>query len=110
MDQHNYTYIDICPYCGHQNRGGAKFCSRCGAANPLATEPNNFNSNPPPQNDISGAYYQPPVANHHVTRKEFIEKYAPPSIKKRDYDYFYNLLCYCGNKCALKLFCSFNES
>lgn len=80
-NQQNYSKINCCPNCNSPLVGSAIFCTNCGARvdKSNTTQPN-FNSGfyqgqqPFPNN----AYYN----NRAVSKKEFIENYASPNLRK----------------------------
>lgn len=54
--------VQICPHCQHQNRQGAKFCSGCGQALPLASVDPTIAAQPTPPPKPTTAAQPPPQA------------------------------------------------
>lgn len=76
-----------CPKCGKELEDGSQFCAYCGAKIEEQTEYANYYTpqQAAPAYQQSAPTYQPttPVFNRAaVSKKEFIEKYAPAQLKK----------------------------
>lgn len=80
----------FCNCCGNQFPVGTQFCSVCGQENTAVnnTAANNSFAPPPLQTEIPAPTYGEsvninyPPTEYNITRKEFIEKYAQPSLRK----------------------------
>lgn len=77
----------ICPNCGKEITDESTSCQFCGSAVTTQAQPefgNNYEAAPqaaPFAGNLSVS--QPPVDRKSVSKKEFIEKYAPAALKKQ---------------------------
>lgn len=79
----------FCNGCGNQLPEGTQFCSVCGQKGPVANVVNTATQCPSSNQQTAPQtnYYAPtetslPPAGYPVSRKEFINKYAQPSLRK----------------------------
>ena len=77
----------ICPNCGKEITDESASCQFCGAAVTTQAQPefgNNYEAAQPTAAFAGNpSVLQPPVDRRSVSKKEFIEKYAPVALKKQ---------------------------
>ena len=77
----------ICPNCGKEITDESTSCQFCGAAITTQAQPefgNNYEAAQPTAAFAGNpSVLQPPVDRRSVSKKEFIEKYAPVNLKKQ---------------------------